>query len=172
MYERILLPLDGSELAEQAIPEAERLARLTGAPIHLIRVVDVTQLPWYSAYGLAMEYSAVEVAMSDEGKVAASYLKQVADRLTADGLTVETEILRGPAARALVYASREGDVIVMASHGRGGVARWILGSVAEDLLRHAAVPILLIKPSGTEAAKEPAAPAEAVAAAGSQSGRP
>lgn len=145
MYTRILLPLDGSELAEQAIPEAERLAKLTGAPLHLIRVVDVTQLPWYGAYGMAMEFSAVETATAEEGVVATAYLKGVAERLGGAGLTVETEVLRGPTARALVYAAREGDVIVMASHGRGGIARWILGSVAEELLRHATVPILLVK---------------------------
>lgn len=155
MYTRILLPLDGSELAEQAIPQAKELAGLTGAPIHLIRVVDVTQLPWYGAYGMAMEYSAVETALSTEGDVATAYLDEIAGRLRSEGFATETELLRGPTARAIIVAAQEGDVIVMASHGRGGIARWILGSVAEELLRHATVPILLVKAtgSGTDAAK-------------------
>ena len=50
MYQRIVVPLDGSDIAELAIPEAERMARLTGAPLHLIRVVDPSQVPWYGAY--------------------------------------------------------------------------------------------------------------------------
>jgi nucleotide-binding universal stress UspA family protein len=155
MYQRIVVPLDGSELAEKALPEAEQIARLTGAPIHLMRVIDLTQLPWYGQFGMAMEYAAVEREVGDESTAAATYLENIARRFADSGLTVNTEVRRGRAARELVAVAKPGDVIVIATHGRGGITRWFLGSVAEDLLRHSPVPILLIRPE-TPISDEPA----------------
>ncbi len=83
MYERIVVPLDGSELAELALPAAAELARLSGAPIHLIRVVDITRLERYGAYGLAVEYAGVEAVVEDERRFAGEYLTGVAERLRA-----------------------------------------------------------------------------------------
>ena len=57
MYQRIVVPLDGSELAEKALPEAEQMARLTGGTVHLVRVVDLVQLPWYGSFTAAMDYA-------------------------------------------------------------------------------------------------------------------
>ena len=145
MYQRIVVPLDGSKLAERALPEAERLARLIVAPIHLVRVIDLTQLPWYGQFGMVMAYEAAEPALTEESTTASSYLQTIADRITTSGLVAETEVRRGHTARELVATTQPGDLIVMASHGRSGVTRWFLGSVAEDVLRHATVPILLIK---------------------------
>lgn len=145
MYRRIVVPLDGSKLAEQALPQAEELSRLTGAPIHLVWVVDYTRLERYGPYALALEYASVEPVVKEEVGVAREYLRGIEARLTTAGLSVESEVLQGRVARELIRATKPGDAIVMASHGRGGLSRWLLGSVAEDVLRHTTVPVLLVK---------------------------
>jgi nucleotide-binding universal stress UspA family protein len=150
MYRRIVVPLDGSALAEEALPRAAELARLSRAPIHLLRVVDYLRLERYGPYALALEYSAIEPVLTTEQTEATNHLTGIADRLTGEGLPVETEVRQGRVAREVVAAVKPGDVIVMASHGRGGLSRWLLGSIAEDVLRHAPVPVLLVR-AGTEA---------------------
>jgi nucleotide-binding universal stress UspA family protein len=145
MYRRIVVPLDGSSLAEESLPQAEELARLTGAPIHLIWVVDCTRLERYGPYALALEYSATEPMLAEEIAIARTYLQGVEECLVATGLTVDSEVIQGRVARELVAAAKPGDLMVMASHGRGGLSRWLLGSVAEDVLRHTMVPVLLVK---------------------------
>ena len=167
MYQRIVVPLDGSAVAEQALPEAEQMARLTGAPIHLIGVVDVTQIPWYGQVGMAMEYAAVEEALADEATLASNYLQTITHRLIALGLKADTEIRRGHTSRELVAAARPGDLFVMASHGRNGLSRWLLGSVAEALLRHAPVPVLLIRAESPQAETNVVSPQLVAAADGS-----
>jgi nucleotide-binding universal stress UspA family protein len=144
MYQRIVVPLDGSEFAEKALPEAERLARLTQAPIHLIHVVDVTPVPWYGLYA-STRYTVPEVAHADHGHLDHSYLEIIAQRLRQSGFRVDFEMCRGQISRMLCRATKPGDVIVMASHGRSGLPRWIIGSVAEEVLRQTPVPVHLIK---------------------------
>jgi nucleotide-binding universal stress UspA family protein len=161
MFRRIVVSLDGSGLAEEALTQAIDLARLTDVPIHLIRVVDYTRLERYGPYALALEYSAVEPVLTAEQTEATAYLREVAARLTADGLTADVEVRQGRIARELVAAAKPGDVIVMASHGRGGLSRWLLGSVAEDVLRHATVPVLLVRSEAAVAANGKAATAGA-----------
>jgi nucleotide-binding universal stress UspA family protein len=164
MYRRIVVPLDGSALAERALPQAQELARLGGAPLHLVRVVDLTRLEQYGAYGLALEYGGLATVLDDEAGTARAYLDGVAKRSSAARVTATTEVRRGLAARELVAAVRPGDLVVMATHGRGGLSRWLLGSVAEDVVRQAPVPVLLVRTGTEPAAAEPAvAVAEAAA---------
>lgn len=163
MYQRIVVPLDGSEFAERALPEAEGLARLTGAPVHLLRVTDLSQFVWYGEFGLAMDVSAAEAETARETTAAAAYLLTIAERITGSGLTAETEVRRGQTYREVIAATRPGDLIVMASHGRGGVPRWFLGSVAEEVLRHATVPVLMVRSGELSAAKNGALPVMAAA---------
>ncbi len=145
MSERIIVPLDGSELAERALPTAEKLAQLTGAPLHIVRVVDLTKLEPYGAYGLAPEYGVMASVMSDEDAAAREYMAQTERALAERGATVSSEVLTGSAAREVAGLAHPGDLIVMASHGRGGVARWFLGSVAEEVARRAPAPVLLVR---------------------------
>ena len=153
MFERIVVPLDGSELAEKALPPAEELARLANAPLHLVRVIDLTRLERYGAYGLAVEYAGFEMVADEERRVARAYLDQTAAALNGRGHSVTTEVVDGISPRAIVGLTRPGDAIVMASHGRTGMSRWFLGSVAEEVVRHATVPVVLIRalPAGKEA---------------------
>ena len=154
MYQRIIVPLDGSELAETALSEAQEMTRLTGAPIRLLRVIDPVQTQWYGTVAAAMDYAAVQAVIDSEKIEATTYLQAVAKRMSDAGIAVQTEMRQGQVTRAIVEAAQPGDMIVMASHGRSGISRWLLGSVAEDVLRHASVPVLLVRAAEpTDAAK-------------------
>jgi nucleotide-binding universal stress UspA family protein len=147
MFQRIVVPLDGSELSERALPEAKRLATLTGARIHLIRIVDFTQIERYGRYSWALEASLIEPVVSEEEMEAGDYLAAKVAELEREGFLASSGTRRGRAARSLVSALQQGDLVVMASHGRGNITRWLLGSVAEELLRQSPVPVLLVKAS-------------------------
>ena len=152
MYTHIIVPLDGSKLAESALPEAERLAQITGAEIVLVRVVDFSSRDRFGDFGLLYEYEAMEKALEEEREISTIYLADVSARLARDGHTVSTKLVGGIAAKAIVGMAKPGDVIVMATHGRTGMRRWFVGSIAEDVLRHSSVPVLLVR--ATEPAPE------------------
>ena len=133
MYTRIVVPLDGSDLAEQALDTGVEMARLTGATLHLIRVVEFPASNFTYIYGGMIESEAISMRIEDERQIAAEYLEAVARPLEAQGITVTTDVLQGVAIQELVDAMKPGDLYVLASHGRSGVARWFLGSVAEEI---------------------------------------
>jgi nucleotide-binding universal stress UspA family protein len=135
------VPLDGSAVAEQALPYAETLARVTGAPLHLVRVLDPTHLGSFDG-SVAMRRW-----IEDERGVARHYLERTEQDLRQRQRTVTAEYRLGSAASELLATSQSGDLLVMATHGRSGLGRWFLGSVAEAVLRRAAVPILLVRAS-------------------------
>jgi nucleotide-binding universal stress UspA family protein len=139
MYSRILVPLDGSELAQVALPHAVHLAALFQAELILLRVAYA---PAYPGSDPVTAQHAV-VAESD------IYLKAVATSLSAQGFTLHTSVRYGNAAEEIIaFASQESvALIVMATHGRSGVGRWLLGSTAERVLRGTTVPILLVRAS-------------------------
>lgn len=145
MYTRIVVPLDGSDIAEQALQTAEDFARMTGATMHLVRVVDFPSTSYTYVYGAMIESEAIAVQLDDALKLAGEYLSEVAKGLRDEGFTVTTEVRHGIAIQELLGAMRPGDLFVIASHGRSGVARWFLGSVAEELTRRATVPVLLVR---------------------------
>ena len=122
---RILVPLDGTPLAEAGLPQTCELAQALGLEIMLVRVA----------------------ANSAEREVAAAYLEQVAARLRRENLTVTTRVTEGAAAEQVLQVATVQDVslIAMTTHGRGGPARWVLGSVAESIVRDAAVPVLVAR---------------------------
>jgi nucleotide-binding universal stress UspA family protein len=147
MYQKLLVPLDGSERAEAALPHARALAT-TDSEIVLLRVVV------YALRELLGSDPTLSASLSDDllqiRHKAQTYLEHTAAGLRAAGLTVKTEVVDGqePAAAILDYAEHiRADVIVMASHGRGGVVRWLLGSVASKIVQGAKIPVLLIHPA-------------------------
>ena len=144
MFERIVVTLDGSEVSERALAPAEELSRRLGVPLHLVRVADVTWLR-FGTNEAALAYAALGEELADEERQAGEYLEAVRSRLAERGLTATTELRRGLAGRELVAVARPEDLVVMASHGRSGPARWLLGSVAEEVVRRSAAPVLLIR---------------------------
>jgi nucleotide-binding universal stress UspA family protein len=145
MFNRIVVPLDGSPIAEQSLTTAEEFSKRLAVPLHLVRVIDIVGLERYGAHGLAVEYSGVVVALEAEREAATDYLAKTKEKLTAAGFEVTTEMADGQAARVLVELTKPDDLIVMATHGRSGLRRWVLGSVTEDVVRHAKVPVLIVR---------------------------
>lgn len=151
MYKRIVVPLDGSDLANQALVSARELARRLDIPVHLIRAIDPTAINRVGSIGMGFDYTAIDALLSEEEQEASSFIDEQVKALTAEGLTVSGVVLRGYAAAAITTSTEDGDLLVMASHGRTGVRRWFLGSVAEEVLRQSTVPVLLIRqPDGDE----------------------
>ena len=137
----ILVPLDGSPVAEAALAPAVALAREAGAKLVLLRAAEAHTLPTADP---------IE-AQVDVMREAQEYLARTRARVAGAGVAdVEVSAWYGPPVEAIVEAARyrEADLIVMSSHGRSGVARLIMGSVAERVLRSTRVPILVIRPDG------------------------
>lgn len=145
MYRRIVVPLDGSDLAAEALVHARELAQRLSAPLHLVRVVDAHVLNRIGSTGLAFDYGAVTELVEEEDQDAAAFMDQQITTLRDEGLTVTGAVVHGPVASSIVASAEADDLIVMASHGRTGLRRWFLGSVAEEILRQATVPVLLLR---------------------------
>jgi nucleotide-binding universal stress UspA family protein len=144
-FSDILVPLDGSELAEQAISVAGSLARRSGGTLRLVSVEQ--PLP-----ALALPSEALQSAGEVELEVRAQadeYLDSIAEPIRGlQGGAVETVVLEGAVAPAIQsYAAAQGiSLMVMTTRGRGGFSRWLTGSVADELLRRTTVPVLLLHP--------------------------
>lgn len=141
---RLLVPLDGSLRAAQAIPFAERLARRLGLAVRLVTVIDLGRaLP--PAYVYDAEATAM---MSAELRGEANWILRQAERMVGrNGVPVTSEILYGEVAPTLEAARQPGDVIVMTTHGIGGATRERLGSVAAKLVGHSAAPLIVTRSS-------------------------
>jgi nucleotide-binding universal stress UspA family protein len=154
MTPQILVPLDGSALAERALPCAQLLARELPAELVLFSAVSIS--PDYELLGHVLRE--VEEHMQRLESEAHDYLGQVADRLQGSGLQVRTVVRRGPAAEAIVdYAEKiDPQQIVLATHGYSGISRWRHGSVAERVLQSAGVPVLMVcARAGEDISEEP-----------------
>ena len=158
MYEKLLVPLDGSKLAECVLPHVEELARSCGTK----EVILVSVTEGIIGYKAAPEYkppgpflqlrtvSRVPVAVGKKQGQAQRYLGRIAKRLRNKGIEVRSEVLLGnPAQEITSFAEHDGvDLIVMASHGRSGPSRWAHGNVAEKVFRATCVPILMVRAPG------------------------
>lgn len=152
MYAHILVPLDGSELAEQVLPHITSLATRFGARVTLLRATTAAQVIGAQAALAGALPGGGPVAdatplIAAEHAAAATYLAAVADRLRERGVTVAVEQHDGPPAKLIVARARElgADLVAMTTHGRGGLDRLLLGSVADEVVRHATVPVLLVR---------------------------
>jgi len=174
-YKKIIVPLDGSKLAEVALPHAEEIA--AGCHVTEIALVSVTeslriQVPRSEVadaiagevyertpggvagftgrlyVGDMVPITKVPAVVGRMAKAAKDYLVKIAARMEKKGLTPTVTVLVGNVAEELVkFADEENaDLIVMASHGRSGVSHWAIGSVAEKVFRASDIPVLLVKP--------------------------
>jgi nucleotide-binding universal stress UspA family protein len=152
MYEKILVPLDGSKLAECALPYAEGLAK--GCGTEEVILVSVTErVQGYRPFedpSQPVELRLMSEAIGKKEKPAQRYLGRIAKAMEAKGIKVRTEVLLWKPAEAIVgYAEQfKCDLIVMASHGRSGPSRWAHGSVADRVLRASRIPVLIVRAPG------------------------
>jgi len=147
MYKKILVPLDGSELAEQVLPHVEALVKGSGIEeVIFLRVMEPPMRAFGSDYVITDEEE--QRIMSRRMKDAQDYLNQLTNRYRSLGVTLSTKIEEGRADECIVeYATRQhADMIVMATHGRSGVSRWLMGSVADRVVRWSCIPVLIIRP--------------------------
>jgi len=142
MYKKILVPLDGSKIAEGVLPHATHLAQSEGAQIVLLHVAPNPS----QAFAFADPYIAQRAIESEEA-LAREYLPGIETRLRTDGLKVSIEFRSGSPGEAILRAVDElgAGLIAMSTHGRTGPSRWLLGSVAERVVRYSKVPVLLVR---------------------------
>ena len=166
MISRILVPLDGSPVAESILPTVQVFARLTGAAVTLFQAAEPPERPIGSPSPEQLVAESLHVAgPRDEGATASvadleqqaggrahTYLVGIAQQLQRQGVEAHTRVGQGRAADAIVAAAGEYDLVAMGTHGRGGVDRWVYGSVADKVLRGASVPVLLIRAGPAAAA--------------------
>jgi nucleotide-binding universal stress UspA family protein len=156
MEARILVPLDGSAVAEAILPAAANLARITGGALTLLRVVSPP--PALDPFGLVPAATLTWTGLPAALNVARHYLDAVAEDLrdpetplgAPGAVPVQIEAVPGdPAATIVDYAAQRPSVqwIAMATHGRSGIARWLYGSVAEQVLQTTDTPVLLLRPA-------------------------
>jgi len=146
MYQKVLVPLDGSELAEAALPQVRNLAAggFIGEVI-LLSVVEIDLMGIPSTCTGVINYPALVKTHFDKTQ---DYLEKIRSGLSTEGINVKAEAVEGKAAQMIVnYAEKNGvDLIVIASHGYSGMKRLMFGSVALRVLHDAHAPVLLIRP--------------------------
>jgi nucleotide-binding universal stress UspA family protein len=136
---KIVVPLDGSELAERALPYALGLARAANATVTLVRAAVALPLPGFDAW------ESVELAQEEARKD----LEEIAVRARTTGIPIETHTVFGEPSRVIqeVVEDRGADLVVMSTHGRSGLGRWFYGSVVDQFLRRTTRPVLLVPAS-------------------------
>ncbi|HEU5398076.1 MAG TPA: universal stress protein [Gammaproteobacteria bacterium] len=152
MLRTILVPLDGSAVAEQGLWSACRLAKETGATLSLVRGVPYFVLE-------RKDHAADRAAVRE----AREYLRTVQDNLTRDGFAVRMEVVPGDPVGAILFAAdmQEVDLISICTHGRSGLSHALVGSVAEAVLRRSDTPILITR-AMAEPARQPIVPCRAI----------
>jgi nucleotide-binding universal stress UspA family protein len=154
----LIVPLDGSDLAEAALAEAVEFTLAFNATIHLVRVIEPFWRSSYMAFVPEIAYPSSEYVAEVEQQLeteARVYLDNIAQRLRTQGLSVTWEVRSGRPVDEIVRTAETigADLIVMSTHGRGGVRRWAFGSVTNEVLHRAETPVLAIPP-GRIAAQE------------------
>ena len=155
MNPRILVPLDGSELAECVLPYVNWFNTLSDVKeIAFLRVVE----PLHLLGGIESRFSPEEREHIEQDSInlATDYLKELAGQFSQTGVKVTSAVIQGQPAEAInKYADdHHFDLIIMATHGHSGVSRWLRGSVADRVLDHARVPVLLVRPDFGKAGKK------------------
>ena len=160
MYKRVLIPVDGSEVAESILPFIQEIAGPLDLEVILLRVNR--PIPPMAIEGTRyLTHEDVE-ALREE---AAAYLRRLGTEMQDSGIRVQTRVRRGEPVREILAAAREeaADMIAMTTHGRTGPARLLWGSVAEGVLRHTSTPVFLLRQTEREIERRRRAAAAAAA---------
>ena len=150
IYRKVMVPLDGSELAECVLSHVKALAAVSHpGGITFVRVVEPFSLPTVTGFDISADM--VQRIEDEQRSQAEKYLQRIIERFDKDSVSTRAELLYGFAAEALAdYASKNAvDLIVIATHGRSGISRWVWGSVADRLLRSACAPIMMVRAPGS-----------------------
>lgn len=148
MFKQLLVPLDGSTFAEGALTYAVSLADAYGSRVTLLRVLPPGAFEWEAEMRAEVPELAGAVKQSESDE-AADYLREREERLAARGIDVTAVMMKGRAvAESILQTADEvsADTIIICSHGLTGVQRWLMGSVAERVVRHAEINVVLIRP--------------------------
>ena len=151
MYNKILVPLDGSKLAECVLPHVEALAKgCQVKEVEFVRVFEPFRMPASGEYVMSEKETA---KLDAEHKAEAEkYIQEVAKKSRSNGVKVSGTVIKrreGVAEDLAEYAQKSGaDVIVIATHGRSGPSKWVWGSVADRTLRSSCVPVLMVRSPG------------------------
>ena len=153
MYKKILVPLDGSEFSECALGHVRAIAKGCQVPeVVLLRVLEPVPNVVYAYVIDDNLRKNIEKNAQTEFK---DYLSKTADSLKRDGIVASIVVVSGqPADAILDYTKKNAvDLIIMSTHGRAGLSRWTLGSVADRVVRHSAAPVLTVSPAGCRTGK-------------------
>jgi nucleotide-binding universal stress UspA family protein len=162
MFKVIMVPLDGSKLAEYSLSYAETLAKnCTANEVVLVTVAELISFKTRVSEvkeafkesdetGLTQSGDSISVTIGKNRISAEAYLKEIKEILQNKGITVRTEVLIGNPAEQITKFAKEcgAELIVISSHGRSGPSRWALGSVADKIFRASCVPVLMIRAPG------------------------
>lgn len=149
MYKNVMVPLDGSSLAECVLPHVDALTKAgLIEKVTFVRVAEPVRVP-VDVEGPVLDKQWQET-QAERRAEAEDYLGKLLSRLNYGKVNVGSQVLMGTAADSLAdYAVKKGiDLIIIASHGRSGISRWVWGSVAERILRSARAPVLIVKAPG------------------------
>jgi nucleotide-binding universal stress UspA family protein len=148
MFKRIIVPLDGSNRAERAIPVAARIARASKGSTILLQVVTIpleigSQVVPLSGFS--------STTLDNDINIATNYLAAIARKDELDGIDLKMKVLTGSAAQKIqaVVEEEQADLVVMCSHGATGIKRFMLGSVAQKVARHSTIPVLVLRQDGS-----------------------
>ena len=156
MYQKVLVPLDGSKLAECVVEHVKSIATGCQVPtVVLLRVVEPFSPPTYFSLRHEMDEDTYRDAKETAEAQAKNYLSEMAERLKEEGIAVENDMAYGlPADEILNYAEqKQVDLIIMSTHGRSGISRWFSGSVSEKVVRQSLTPVLIVTPLGCRKSK-------------------
>jgi len=144
MYKKILVPLDGSPLAEAVLPHAEALAKSEHAEIIILRVPNAPVSEF-----LSRDPMIAEMIHADMEKESEEYVHNKVAALEKENIKVTGITKDGPVPDTILNVADEthADIIAMSTHGRTGISRWLMGSVADKIIHHAHIPVMLIHPN-------------------------
>jgi len=148
MYRKILVPLDGSKLAECVLPHVEAMAKASQVQeVIFMRVIEPFRQPMGD---YALDEKLITRIDSEHKTEAEKYLQELTGRIHLGGVKTRWEVLKGRVADNLAdYATKNSvDLIIIATHGRSGVSRWVWGSVADRILRSSCVPVFMVRAPG------------------------
>ena len=145
MYKRVLVPLDGSKIAESALEHLKAVAIGCRVP-ETVLLTAIEPVQTGRPYGTSDEW--LLDIQKKARKIAEDYINEIAQKLGKEGIKAKTVIVQArPADAILDYATDNGvDLVIMSTHGRSGISRWTFGSVADKVIRYSTVPVLIIRP--------------------------